>query len=323
MFGLIGASVLLLSGGALTWFLLANKHTETPPAQANNPNPANNNPNNLDPPNNNPQKAIQPVPAGVQPNQGGRNPPPVGRGVDVARNKSVPEVQPAGGDEEFIDLPERGKDNDRIAGLEVNPPVPAGPLKGKVFAPVNGMFTVTMPAGVRMSQVKRVLTLNPGDRKRPTRPTRPGRPGRPVRPIRPNRGNPTGRFTLPVEGSESVMKDGTVFAAASIGIPAVLMRDIPADERFDIFHEVVVKHLDGRVTRESDIMQDPVPGKDYQIQLPRGAARMQLFTIAGWVVYVIVTGPDEARVNGPLAQQYFQSFKLTDNAKKVFQKVGR
>lgn len=334
MFGLIGAAVLLLGGGALTWILLANKKTEAPQAQASNLNPANNNPNNINPPNNvnppnnpnplnnNPPQAAPPVAPVVQPNPGVQNPPPAGPGVDVALNKPVPEAQPAGGNEEFIDLPERGKDNDRIAGLEVNPPPPSGPLVGKEFTPANGMFAVTMPAGAKTTEVKRVFTLDLDNRK-PTRPTRPVRPGRPVRPIGPNRGNASGKFKLPVERNETVMKDGTVFVAASIGIPAILMRNIPADQRFDIFHEVVVENLQGRVTREADIKQDPVPGMEYQIQLPRGAARMQLYTIAGFVVYVIVAGPDEATVNGPLAQQYFQSFKLTEKAKKVFRDVGR
>jgi len=61
----------------------------------------------------------------------------------------------------------------------------------------------------------------------------------------------------------------TSFVGASIGIPAVLVRDIPADQRFDVFQGVIVKTLKGKVTKEKEIKQGAIPGKEYEMSCPR------------------------------------------------------
>jgi hypothetical protein len=159
------------------------------------------------------------------------------------------------------------------------------------FAPKNGMYTITIPAGEKSTERTRVLTIR-------------------------------GR-RIPVEAAQTTAKDGTSFLGASIGIPAVVMRDIPADKRFDILRDAIAQVLKGKVTDEKDITQDPVPGKEYQIELPKGVARMQVYTIAGWVIYAVVEGKGKEQVNSKEADDFYASLKLSDKAKDVFRQVKR
>ncbi len=162
---------------------------------------------------------------------------------------------------------------------------------GKEFAPKNQMYTIIMPDGVKSSQQTKILTI--------------------------------GKHRCPIELSQTVLKDGTTFVGGSIGIPAVVIRTIPADQRFDVLRDALVKSLKGKVTQEKDIKYDPVPGKEYQIDLPKGAARMQIYTVAGWVVYAVVEGKTKEQVNSAQANGFYNSLKLTDKAKEVFNQVKR
>jgi hypothetical protein len=159
----------------------------------------------------------------------------------------------------------------------------------KLFTPKNGMFTIALPAGEKTGDKTRILTI--------------------------------GKHKVPIEASQSV-KDGTGFTGASIGIPAVVMREIPADKRFDILRDALAKALKGKVTAEKDIQQDAVPGKEYQFDLAKGAARLQIYTIAGFVVYGVVEGSKE-QIRSKEADAFFGSLKLTGKAKEIFGQVKR
>lgn len=175
-----------------------------------------------------------------------------------------------------------------VAGLT---PRAATPQDAKEFAPKNGMYTVTVPAGEKSGERTQVYTF--------------------------------GKSKVPLEGKYSTTKDGTTFLGASLGIPAVAMRDIPADKRFDVISEALVKGLGGKVKEEKDVKQDPVPGKEYLVELPKGYARFQLYTVAGWVVYALVEGKAKEDVTSKAADAFFESLKLTDKAKDVFREVKR
>jgi hypothetical protein len=168
-------------------------------------------------------------------------------------------------------------------------PVPA--RSQEKFTPKNGMFTITLPAGEKKRQQTRILTI--------------------------------GRHKVPIEASGSTLKDGTSFQGASVGIPARVMREIPADKRFDILRDAILKGLKGKVAKEKDIKRDTIPGKEYQIETPRGAARVQLYTVAGFVVFGVVEGKKKEQVNSREADTFYGSLKFTDKAKEVFREVKR
>jgi hypothetical protein len=159
----------------------------------------------------------------------------------------------------------------------------------KVFAPKNGMFTITLPAGEKTEGKTRILTIK--------------------------------KRKVPIESS-TTSKGGTVFSGGSIGIPAVVMRQIPAESRFDVLRDSFAQALNGKAIETKDIKQGDVPGKEYLFELPKGQARLQVYTVAGWVIVASVEGNKE-QVRSKDADAFFRSLKLTDEAKKVFSEVKR
>jgi hypothetical protein len=161
--------------------------------------------------------------------------------------------------------------------------------EGQEFAPKNGMFTLKLPAGEKKTEKTKILAIN--------------------------------KHKVPIESTAAV-KDGTTFSGGSIGIPAVVMREIPADTRFDILKDAFVKGMKGKVDETKDVKTDGVPGKEYLIAVPKGVVRMQLYTVAGWVIFSTVQGTKE-QVASKEADAFFASLKMTDKAQKVFAEVKR
>jgi hypothetical protein len=175
-------------------------------------------------------------------------------------------------------------------GLSLLQPTRGSSQDAREFAPKNGMFTVSIPAGEKTADRTPVLTI--------------------------------GKHKVPVEASQS-MKDGTTYAGASIGIPAVAMREIRADKRFDILRDALAKALKGTVNAEKDIQQDGIPGKEYQLDVSKGAMRLQLYTVAGFVIYGFVEGKSNDEVRSKEADAFFGSLKFTEKAREVFSRVKR
>jgi hypothetical protein len=178
----------------------------------------------------------------------------------------------------------KSKDGDVAQSNPVKPPdrgnKPGDNGEGKEFTPQNGQYTVRMPAGVRSRQGTRILTIK----------TR----------------------RVPIEYAESSLNDGTIYVAASIGIPAVVMRQIPKGERFDTFRDIIVKEVKGKLTAEKNLQQGDVAGKEYQIEGGRGAVRVQLYLKGGWVMYALVDGKTKDIVTSSEADAFFRTFKLLD-----------
>jgi hypothetical protein len=161
----------------------------------------------------------------------------------------------------------------------------------KEFSTRSGMFTIMMPAGEHSGHQTRQIKI--------------------------------GKNNAVVEAAQCRAEDGTVYLAAAIGIPATVIRDVPADERFEILGDAIVKPLNGKMSDKKDIIQAPIPGKEFQIQTPDGAARLQLYTVGGGVFYALIQGKTKDDVNSKAADEFLASFKMSDHAKEVFPQVGR
>ena len=161
---------------------------------------------------------------------------------------------------------------------------------GKEFAPRNGMFTIMMPTSRSSVQQTKFLTLN-GHR-------------------------------VPIEAAQNTRENGTRFTAASIGIPAVIMREIPPDRRFDVVRDALATQFGGNVAEESDIQVESLPGKRYQIEGPKGIARVQIYMFGGWVWYTVVEGKTKEDVTSAEADTFNSSFHLTDKAKAEVGKIA-
>ncbi len=161
--------------------------------------------------------------------------------------------------------------------------------EAKEFAPKNEMFTIKIPAGEKSAEKTKVLAIK--------------------------------KHKVPIESSASV-KDGVTFTGGSIGIPAVVMRDIPADSRFDIFRDAFAKGLKGKVVETKDVTRDGVPGKEFHFEVSKGVVRMQLYTVTGFVIFSTVEGSKD-QVASKDADAFFGSLKMTEKAKKLFSEVKR
>ncbi len=102
---------------------------------------------------------------------------------------------------------------------------------------------------------------------------------------------------------------------ASLGLPAKNVKEIPADNRFDFIKDALMKTRNSKFTAEKDVSQNTIPGKEYMIEFPNGQARMQLYTVAGWVIYAIVEGQTRDQVASAQADAFFASLKLSDKAR--------
>ncbi len=163
--------------------------------------------------------------------------------------------------------------------------------KERDFIPKNGMYTARMPAGERGVERRKLVPLG-------------------------------SKFTVPIE--EAVVESGgTLYVAGSLGIPAVVMKEIPVEERCDMVAEGVLEKKGGKLISKKLIKQDKVAGKEYLFEMTDGAARVQVFTIAGWIVIALVEGKDLDAVRSKDVDTFLAGMKLSNEAKKVYADVTR
>jgi hypothetical protein len=155
----------------------------------------------------------------------------------------------------------------------------APPVEGsKEYTPKNKRFTIMMPPGQKRGERTQIFNI--------------------------------GQFKVPSESAYSEMKDGANFVAASLGIPAVVMREIPANKRFDTFRDLLVKGVKGTVQSEIDIEQGTFKGKEYLIDRPGGAARMQMYMLGGFVFWAVADVRDSDDLESKTVAGFFSSFKM-------------
>jgi len=106
---------------------------------------------------------------------------------------------------------------------------------------------------------------------------------------------------------------GPTYAASVLIIPASLLRKLPVQQRTEILLDSFLKEVKGKVADERDIKQGRVPGKEYDIVLPKGAARLRVFRVGGRVYRASITGSKE-QVASKDAETFFNSCKLPEKA---------
>jgi hypothetical protein len=158
----------------------------------------------------------------------------------------------------------------------------------KLFEPHNKRFTIMIPAGEHTGHQTRMVHV--------------------------------GNKSIPVESAECLAENGVVYVGASVAITAATMSEIPKDERLDVLGDCIVKSLEGEITEKKDIMQDPVPGKEFAVKMKTGNARLQLYTVAGTFMYAVVIGKSPEEVGAKPADEFFASFKLADKEKELYRK---
>jgi hypothetical protein len=151
---------------------------------------------------------------------------------------------------------------------------------GKEYTPKNKRFTITIPAGEKSGESAKILKFK--------------------------------TIKVPVESSSSTLKDGTIFAALSIGIPAKSIAGIPKGDRMVAYRNILIDGHKGKVLEEKDIKQGKMSGKEYLVETPKSIMRVQLYMLGGFGFYAVVEGKTKDRVNAKDAEDFFASFKLKD-----------
>jgi hypothetical protein len=106
---------------------------------------------------------------------------------------------------------------------------------------------------------------------------------------------------------------GPTYSAASVLLPLQLTRKIPATERIEIFRDVFVEEVKGRIEQEKDIKQGRVSGKEYEIVTGQGVAKLRLYAMGGRVYKAMVFGSKED-VESENAKTFLESYKLPTRA---------
>jgi hypothetical protein len=162
-------------------------------------------------------------------------------------------------------------------------------LPAEEFAPKNKMYTAMMPTGAKVEQKTQIF--------------------------------PFGKHKAPCEEAQARTPDGTLYVAGSLGIPAVVIREIPEPKRYEAVRDGVAKMLKGKVVEEKDIAHDRAPGKEYLFEIEKkGMARMKLVIIRGWVMYAVVLADAKEKLTAKEAETFYGGFKLSDKAKGLLPK---
>ena len=196
-------------------------------------------------------------------------------------------VSRSAGNPKNLQLAKRNDPPPAPAAKQPAPSAPNAAGNGAEYAPKNKRFTIMMPAGNQRQDTK-IFRL--------------------------------GKSAMPVE--VCTVQNGPTFTAASIGVPALAMRQIAANKRFETFRDLMIAQAKGKVTGEASLIQGRLAGKDYQIQYAGGAARMQMYMDGGFVFYAIVDVKSKDELDTDNVKAFFASFKMTREVAEGQTNVG-
>jgi hypothetical protein len=160
---------------------------------------------------------------------------------------------------------------------------PKGPPEGwKEYSPNDKSFTVWLPdKGGRRSERERTITV------RGTR--------------------------VKVNVVQLEPKGGPTYVAETFLLPLPLTRKVPAKERVEILRDIIVDEVQGKISKEDDIKQGRVAGKEYVIETGKGLLRLRLYAAGGRVYRASVAGTKE-QAGSKDADTFLDSYKLPEKA---------
>jgi len=102
---------------------------------------------------------------------------------------------------------------------------------------------------------------------------------------------------------------GPSYTVGLLALPAVAASKVQPGDWMDLFRDAHIKETKGTLTKETDILQGKVAGKDYVVQNNQGVSRMRLYLAKANVYRAEVAGT-QAQVESPEAQMFLDSLKL-------------
>ena len=209
------------------------------------------------------------------------------------RNGQLDGVVVAGEDEKIPDNP--------TPPTPPSPPNPPSPTPTpsvvasgtNLYEPNSHRFTIAIPKGKKTESSSRTIAIPVPPGKMPAK----GMPARPV---------------LSVEFSTTLMSDGTRFTAASLGLPAAFLREVPEEHRLELYRDAFLKGANGQIVSETEIRQGKFAGREYLVDLPTGQLRMQLLMLGGAGCYAMVETNAIERLAMRDVDEFFDSFKIKE-----------
>jgi hypothetical protein len=162
--------------------------------------------------------------------------------------------------------------------------------KEKVFEPKNECFTILLPAGEKVRTSHKLLDI--------------------------------GRHGAPVESGSSTTGNNIKSAGSIIhgGTPLMKLSDT---ELSDLIAEALYKTKEGKLKGKKDIKQDDIGGREYLMEFPDGAIRLQIYVIGGITVMATVEDSSLDNVRSDDADKFLRGLKFTEKTKKIYKDTRR
>ncbi len=160
---------------------------------------------------------------------------------------------------------------------------PKGPPEGwKEYTPSDKSFTVWLPEGGRRSERTRDFIVQ-------------GHRGR-------------------VNAVHLQANDGPTYSAATLRISSTAFMRVRMNERVEMMRDFFLDEFKGKVTKESDLKQGRVPGKDYLIETEKkGLIRLHVY-VAGAIIYEAHVQGTKEQLESKDAKTFLDSYRLPERA---------
>ena len=111
------------------------------------------------------------------------------------------------------------------------------------------------------------------------------------------------------------VKGGLTYTAENVILPVDFVRQIKPKERMDLFRDIFVDEVKGKIDDEKEIKLGTLTGKEYLITTGQGQERLRLFLIGSRVLRVMVHGTKD-QVESTEANTFLDSFRGPTVAEK-------
>jgi hypothetical protein len=106
------------------------------------------------------------------------------------------------------------------------------------------------------------------------------------------------------------VRGGLTYGASTLLLSARLAHAIPFKERMELMRDAFLSEVKGKVNEEKEIKLGEATGKEYEIQVGRGMARLRVFARGGRLYRASVLGSKE-QVSSKNADTFLESYKLS------------
>jgi len=119
--------------------------------------------------------------------------------------------------------------------------------------------------------------------------------------------------TYTVNYARLAAKDGPTFDADILTLPPRAGKEMSDDQKIELFRELYLGTVKGKVVGEKDLKETFAPGKEYSIETEKGLARVRVFALGSRVYRAGISG-NKGQVDSKEATLYLTSFRLLAKA---------